>query len=144
VTTPSSPTNPTVHDDDKDKEDDDGDDDDDTAWAGTDNVIMSQMQGRSLPHLYPPPLHSISAAVPGVQKFWRDSISRAPARGDKVYSSVGQWGEEANSNVKRSCTPCDEENKVACRGDVAIGICKGGCVEMRFLGRGQGNGCEDD
>lgn len=45
---------------------------------------------------------------------------------------------------KRECTPCDQKGKAACRGDVAIGVCKGGCVEYQFLGRGQGNGCEDD
>ena len=109
--------------------------DSEVAWAGTDNAIPAQLHDRSLPHLSSQPLQSESAAVPRVQIFWRDSVRRAPPQN----LDIGHDGAE-----ERECTSCDEEGKAACRGDVAIGVCKGGCVEYQFLGRGQGNGCEDD
>ena len=109
--------------------------DSEVAWAGTDNAIPAQLHGRSLPHPSSQPLQSKSAAVPRVQMFWRDSIRGTPPQN----LDIGHDRAET-----RECTPCDEEGKAACRGDVAIGVCKGGCVEYQFLGRGQGNGREDD
>lgn len=52
-------------------------------------------------------------------------------------------GRDVGQELVGDCTLCEEEGRVFCRGDVAVGVCEGGCVEVRFLGRGKGNGCED-
>lgn len=141
---------PTVHDstdstnnDNKNDSEDDKDEEADanTAWSGTDNAVPAQMHDRSLPWLSPPPppppLQSTSAAVRRIQRFWEKIGKREDV--EEVVSGKAIVTEE-----KRDCKACEENGRVLCRGDVAIGVCRGGCEELQFLGRGQGNGCEDE
>jgi hypothetical protein len=121
--------------------------DNSTAWSGTDNAIPAQMhdpalQARTLPWLSPPPVHSASAAVQRVRRFWHDVFLRRENVG--FVNDTNEWTEKKGNDgmeEKRDCKPCADEGKVLCQGDVAIGYCRGGCEELQFLGRGPGSGC---
>lgn len=137
---------PTVHDstdgtsnDNKSDSEDDQDEeaDENTAWSGVDNAIPAQMHDRSLLWLSPPPLQSTSAAVRRIQRFW-GKIGKREDVGEVVNDNAAAIEE------KRDCKPCEGNGRVLCRGDVAIGVCRAGCEELQFLGRGQGNGCGDE
>lgn len=84
------------------------------------------------------PLSSAKLATPGSATITctLSSSKKLPFMRD---GGVGGHG----ANEERDCVSCEEEGRVVCRGDVAIGVCEGGCVERQFVGRGRGNGCED-
>lgn len=106
---------------DGDGEEDGGEgDSDETAWAGTDNAIPAQMQERAVLHR-----------------------GRAQRRVGGGRSVIVERYNDSEEREERQCQSCEKEGEIACRGDVAVGVCKGGCVELQFLGRGKGNGCED-
>ena len=115
--------------------------DDATAWSGTDNAIPAQLrdppQARTLPWLSPPPLHSTSAAVRRVRRFWHDVFERR-----NVVGAVNNTNETAaksgidGGEKERDCIPCKGDGEIICKKDVAIGYCWRGCAALQTLGRG--------
>ncbi len=95
-------------------------DDDETAWAGMDNAIPVQMQDRLV-----------------------RGRGQAQTRVGTARSMIEERSDNVEMREERRCQPCKEEGEIACRGEVAIGVCKSVCVRFQFLGRGKGNGCEN-
>ncbi|KZM22281.1 uncharacterized protein EKO05_0000179 [Ascochyta rabiei] len=89
------------------------------AWSGTDNAIRLQLHDRAL-------------LGPG-----------GMGKGE-LRRGLRRHGGNGGDVRQRECRVCGTEGKVLCRGDVAVGVCEEGCLVMKMLGRGRGNGCEDE